>query len=69
MVIPEGSEKCDVSCAYELAILGIEYSYPCDIIDTEQGCKPMNSGHKQLVWWELPLATTWVQIENHYLIW
>ena len=24
MVIPEGSEKCDISCAYELAILGNE---------------------------------------------
>ena len=47
---------------YSLQKAHLEYSYPCDIIDTGQGCKPMNLGHKPLVWWELPLATTWVQI-------
>ena len=27
MVIPEGSEKCDISCAYELTIWGNEPSH------------------------------------------
>ena len=40
----------------------------CDITDIDQDCKPMNLGHKPLVWWELPLATTWVQIGDCYLI-
>ena len=54
---------------YSLQKAHLEYSYPCDIIDTGQGCKPMNLGRKPLVWWELPLATTWVQIGDCYLIW
>ena len=41
---------------YSLQKAHLEYSYPCDIIDTGQGCKPMNLGCKPLVWWELPLG-------------
>ena len=29
---------------YSLQKANLEYSYPCDIIDTGQGCKPMNLG-------------------------
>ena len=54
---------------YSLQKAHLEYSYLCDITDTGQGSNPMNLGHKPLVWWELPLTTTGVQIGNRYLIW
>ena len=39
---------------YSLQKAHLEYSYPCDIIDTGQGCKAMNLGCKPLVWWNCP---------------
>ena len=54
---------------YSLQKAHLEYSYPCDIIDTGYGCEPMNYSCKPFVWWELPLATKWVHIGDHHLIW
>ena len=42
---------------------------PCDIIDTDGSCKPMNLGHTGFVWWESPLATIQVQKGKIFLVW
>ena len=38
---------------YSLQKAHLEYSYPCDIIDTGHGCEQMNYSRKPFVWCEI----------------